>query len=173
MWSRAVNLILCRNINNESFLQTLQMHVLEYGIMQHILSDNGSPIVSSIKSIQSFLQDNYVNNFLKERNIKILEFSPYPAHSSRLGGTVESLVKQVKNMIYSSLGKNTLQDDHFHYLVKECNVLINKRPLSFKESLRNSSSESMEPLTPEKLLKGYDIPNLLIIPQLFTEGNTD
>jgi len=173
LWSRAVNLLVCKNINNECFLRALQYHILEYGIMQHILSDNGSPIVSSVHSIQSFLDDTDVNNFLKERNIKSLEFSPYPAEASKLGGTVESLVKQVKNMIYSTIRNNTLSFDDFTYLVRESNVLINKRPLTFFESIRDTSTNSIDPITPEMLLKGYDVPNILIIPQLQPTDEND
>jgi hypothetical protein len=72
LWSLAVNLIVSRNINNECFLQAIQLHIFEYGVPQRILSDNGSPIVCSIRLIQSILDDADVRNFLKEKNVKIL-----------------------------------------------------------------------------------------------------
>jgi hypothetical protein len=161
----------CRNIDNESFLQALQIHVFDYGIPQRIVSDNGSPIVSSVNQIKIFLDDVHVKNFLKARNIETLTFSPYPAHASFLGGPVESLVKQVKNMIYSSISKNVLTLDHFCFIVKEVNMLINKRPISFKRSL---SAVDVDPvvsvITPEMLVRGYDIPSVAIVPHLQIEN---
>ena len=90
MWSRAVNLLICKNIDSESFINAFQIHVYEYGYPEKILSDAGSPIVSSFNIIQSFLSDVEVQNYLKERNINILNFSTYPPNSSFLGAVVVS-----------------------------------------------------------------------------------
>jgi hypothetical protein len=170
MWSRAINLIVCRNINNESFLQAIQLHVFEHGIPQRILSDNGSPIVSSLKQITKFLDDSQVKNFLIERNIEVLDFCPYPANASYLGGIVESLVKQVKNAIYSSISKNILSYDHFHFLVQECKMLINKRPIAYQSALIDRKIDCDRfALTPEMIIKGYEIPSISIIPALHSE----
>ena len=43
------------------------MQVLEYGVPQLIVSDNGSPIVSSLTSIKDFLADEEVKSFLREK----------------------------------------------------------------------------------------------------------
>ena len=168
LWSRAVNLIISFNLNNRSFLQALQTHVCEFGVPQFILSDNGSPIVSSIPTIQRFLSDSFTQNYLIEHNIKPLSFAPYPAGASFLGGLVESLVKQVKRVLYSSVGKNVLDFEQFAFLVKECNMLVNKRPIGFKPSLRNPNINTTDSglLTPEILVKGYEIPSLVIAPHL-------
>ena len=66
--------------------------------MQRVISDNGSPIASPISQMQQILSDDETANFRKERNIKVLVFSPYPPGASFLGGMVESLVKQVKHV---------------------------------------------------------------------------
>lgn len=167
MWSRAVNLLLCRNIDKECFLQAIQIHIFENGMPQRIISDNGSPIVGSIPQMKEFLNDTEVINFLKERNIKLLNFQPYPANASFLGGLVESLVKQVKNMIYSSIGRNVLTYDHFYFLVKEVNMLVNKRPIAYKATLVNQETDpSVSVITPEMLVRGYEVPCIAVIPQL-------
>ena len=95
-FTRAVNLLLCKNIDNRSFLLAFQEHIFSYGIPSRIISDNGSPIVSSIGYISELLNNVDVKNFLTEHNIEHLKFEPYPAQASYLGGIVESLVKQVK-----------------------------------------------------------------------------
>ena len=105
-----------------------------------------------------------------ERNIRLLEICPYPPNASMLGGVVESLVKQVKNMIYSSIRTNILPEDQLSLLIKEINTLINKRPIGFKENIINPLvDETVSFLTPEMLLKGYDVPSMLVIPHLYTE----
>lgn len=174
-WSRAVNLVLCNSVDTESFLRAFQIHVFEWGQPQRILSDEGTSIVASMKIIKEFLNDVEVLNFLKERNVKVLEFSPYPSGASFLGGTVESMVKLVKNTIYSSISKNVLPYNQFYLLVKECNMLINKRPVAFKTTLRNFDEDPSVPsvITPELLLKGYDVPNLIIAPHLHITDITE
>jgi len=71
-------------------------------------------------------------------------------------------------MIYGSISKNILIYDHFYLLVKEVNMLINKRPLAFKPLLNNHNIDPSVPsvLSPEILLKGYEPPNLVIAPHL-------
>jgi len=171
MFSRAVNLVYCRNIDNISFLMALQEHIFDYGMPRSIVSDNGSPIVSSVNIIQKYLmEDRDVKNYLTEHNIDVLDFSPYPADASHLGGVVESLVKQVKYMVYGTIARNILPVDQFRFLVKECNMLINKRPVALKASVRDSdvNCDSFA-LTPEMVVRGYEVPSLSVIPHLNEE----
>lgn len=169
-FTRAVNLIICKNIDNESFLLAIQSHIFQFGVPSRILSDNGSPIVSSINSISKYLENPEIKNFLTENNIRTLSFEPYPPNASYLGGIVESLVKQVKFMVYSSLGKNIISYFHFDFLIKEINMLINKRPFTCKSSLIDPSIDSTAlVLTPEMLIKGYEVPTLSVIPQFDSE----
>jgi len=169
LFSRAVNLVYCRRMDNESFLMALQEHIFQYGMPQRIVSDNGSPIVSSVNQIRNLLSDDpEVKNFLVERNIESLDFSPYPSGASHLGGVVESLVKQVKNMIFCSISRNVLPVDHFRLLIAECKMMINKRPIAMKSSVRDSDCE-FDVITPEMVVRGYDVPSLAIIPQLDSE----
>lgn len=168
LYTRCINLLLCPNINNKSFLQALQIHVFQYGLMQKIISDNGSPIVSSINQIKTYMSDPHIINFLKERNIKFLNFTPYPSGASFLGGVVESLVKEVKKVLNSSLSKSILHYDDFYFLVQECLMLVNKRPVAYKSLLSDSGNndDSVTVITPELLVKGYDVPTISIVPQL-------
>ena len=79
IYTRAVNLLLCRGVDNKAFISALQIHVFEFGILQRIMSDQGSSFVSSINHIKKFLDDTEVKNFLTLNNIKSLDFAPYPA----------------------------------------------------------------------------------------------
>ena len=172
IYTRAVNLLLCKNVDNKCFISAFQFHVFDFGIPQLIISDQGSSIVSSVNIVKKFLEDSEVKNYLTLHNIKNLEFSPYPAKASFLGGLVESLVKQTKNIIYSAIGKNILEQDEFALLVKETNMLINKRPLAFKSVLINPDSDPSIPfsITPEILLKGYEVPAMVVSPHLYQDS---
>jgi len=168
MFSRSANLVFCRHIDKESFMLALQEHIFDYGIPERIVSDNGSPIVSSIDIIRNYLcNDLDVKNYLTERNIKLMKFSPYPPGASNLGGTVESLVKQTKHMVYSTVSKKVLPIEQFVNLIKECKMLINKRPIALTASVRSSDVNcDAFALTPEMIVKGYEVPSVSIIPHL-------
>lgn len=170
-WSRAVNLLVCRHIDKDSFLRALQIHIFEYGQPSVIISDNGSPIVAGVNQTISYLSDDDSKDFLSARNIQMLEFHPYPAGASKLGGFIETLVKQVKKILYSSIGRNILSVPDFEFLVKEANMLINKRPVAFANNLANLDSDlAVNVLTPEMLITGRDIPCLNILPHLGSDS---
>lgn len=169
-FTRAVNLILCRNIDNRSFIMSFQEHIFLHGLPSRIISDNGSPIVSSINIISKLFDSVELRNFLIEKNISNFKFEPYPAQASHLGGIVESLVKHVKNMIYSTIGKNILSIEEFALLTRECTMLINKRPLSGE--CNKNIDQTVEVLTPEMLVRGYDVQTIKIIPEV-EERNLD
>ena len=84
----------------------LEPGTLDYSSPTRYNCDNGSQIVGSVNSIQRFLGDVDVQNSLMERNIKRLEFAPYPDGAKYLGGVVEFLVMQVKILMNVSIGKN-------------------------------------------------------------------
>ena len=99
LWSRYVNILICDHIDKNSFLRAFQIHTFQYGIPSFFVSDNGSPIVAGVQQTVSYLDDEETQQFLKSRNIKPLQFHPYPAGASELGGFIEILVKEVKVLI--------------------------------------------------------------------------
>lgn len=170
-WSRAVNLLVCRNINKDSFLRAFQLHIFDHGIPSVVVSDNGSPIVAGVNQTISYLSDDDSRQFLASRNIQMLKFHPYPAGASKLGGFIESLVKQVKKIMYTSVGRNILDYLDFEFLVREARMLINKRPIAFSNSLNKLDPElSISVLTPEIIMNGREIPCFSILPQLHSES---
>lgn len=169
LWSRAVNLIFSRLLDKDTFVKALQMHIFEYGVPSIIISDNGSQIVAGIEQTISFLSDSTTRDFLDSHNIKCISFTPYPAGASHLGAIVESLVKQVKRIISSSLKNNIITVGDFQFFILETKMLINKRPLTFKNVIGGGelNEDTLTPLTPELIIKGYDVPCCGIIPQTF------
>lgn len=163
--------MICPQIDTTSFLRALQLHIFKWGVPSLILADNGSPIVSGVNQMISFWEDPDTLAFLEEKYIRRLEFRPYPANGSKLGGLVESLVKQVKNLISSSIRNNILTYFDYEFLIAEATMLINKRPIAFKTALTKWNKDDcvIAPLTPEMILHGYEIPSINIIPQLSNE----
>ena len=84
---------------------------------------------------------------------------------------VESLVKQVKFMLYSSIFKTILSYDQIYFfLTKECKMLINKRPVVHKFAVDSpSGNNKLDAITPEMLVYGYEIPSLAVVPHLFED----
>ena len=48
MFTRAVNLNVCKSLSFEDFLYAIQLHIFEYGIMQTIVSDNQPSFVNGV-----------------------------------------------------------------------------------------------------------------------------
>ncbi|XP_064093214.1 uncharacterized protein LOC135205956 [Macrobrachium nipponense] len=167
-WSRAINLVVCRLIDKNSFLRALQMHIFEYGFPSLIVSDNGSPIVAGVEQTISYLNDLETIDFLRSHNIKSLKFHPFPANAHKLGGFVETMVKQVKRIVTSSIRNYILDYKDFQFLIAEAKMLVNKRPVAFRNARNKLDFDHSVPvpLTPKMIVKGYEVPCVSIIPEL-------
>ena len=172
-WSRAVNLVVCKHVDKDSFLRALQLHVFEHGIPSIVVSDNGTPIVAGMKQTIEFLKDPLTHEFLQEHNIKLLDFQPFPAGASELGGFVEALVKQVKRLINSSIRNHVLSYFDFEFFIARAKMLINKRPIALHSNLckLDSDMSAVGVLTPEMIVKGREIAALNVLPPL--HGDSD
>ena len=167
LWSRAVNLKVCRNADVAGFLEAVQLHCFEYGIFEYCVSDLGSQIQSGANIISSFLSDFDSIKYLEENGIKKVTFQHYSKGNSSLGSLIESLVKQVKYLIKKSIGSIVLDYFEFHFLIVKVVHLVNKRPISFKDGLRSLDPDQVPTIiTPELLLKGYETVSVNVIPPL-------
>ena len=80
---------------------------------------------------------------------------------------MEIYVKFVKRLIFGSIKTNILKYHDFEFLVSYVIHLVNRRPIAFKESLRETNLETVpEPITPEHLTRGYELTSLNLIPDL-------
>ena len=167
LWSRAVNLIVCRKANVDDFLRGIQLHCFEYGIFQDCISDMGSQIMAGANIIRTFLSDYQTKSFLSLNGIKEVGFQHYAKGNSALGSVIESMVKQVKLLIFKSIKLVILDYFQFEYIIRKTVSLINKRPIAFKDGLRSvPPGELPTVVTPELLLKGYEPVSINVIPDL-------
>ena len=176
LWSRAVNLKICHNLSLSAFLIAFQLHVYEEGLPTKVFSDAGSQIVAGSNIISDFLKSVEIKNYLQENGVDAVDFQQYAKGNSELGSLVEVCVKFIKRLIYGAVKNSVLPYSEFELIVAQTVNLINKRPVAYKEGLRDGNSlEVPAVITPEVLLKGRDMLNLNIIPALqpYCEDNPE
>ena len=106
--------------------------------------------------------------------MKTVNFTNYPKGNSKLGSLIETLVKQVKHLIFKSIRNLVLNYPDFELLIDKATSLINKRPTGFKDGLRALPPESVpDPITPEMMLLGYDAPSVTVIPQILLRSTDE
>ena len=172
LFSRAINLKICKNLSTNEFLRAFQLHTFEWGLPQRVFSDLGSSIVAGAETIASMFNDHVSAAYFEENNIKAPEFTQYYKGCSSLGSMVEICVKLTKRLIYASIKTNVLSFADFEFVICEVVHIVNRRPIAFKDDLRNfSGMEIISPITPEILLHGYQLPSANIIPAI--EVTTD
>ena len=167
MWSRAINLKICTDLTTAEFLRSLQIHSFEWGVPSYIISDPGSQLVAGANLLNDFLNDMETQNYFQEHGIKKFHFEQFVKGRKELGSLIEICVKLTKRMIYSSIGKNVLSFKDFEFLIFQTTHLVNRRPVAFKDSLRSFDGEAIpDPITPEILLRGYELLSVNLIPDL-------
>ena len=166
-WTRAINLKICSDLSVREFLRVFQMHCYEYGIPQLCISDLGSQLTAGANIISDFLNEPETQSYFDSQNIKPLTFQQYFKGCSELGSLVEVCVKLSKRLIFGSIKNNILDYPDFEFLISYVVHLANRRPIAFKEALRDDKLDSVpEPITPELLIRGYELTSINIIPDL-------
>lgn len=132
------------------------------------MSDLGSNLISGAKIVTDYLKDVETQQFFLDNNIKPLTFSHYDKGRNELGSLVESCVAISKQLIFKSIGHNILDYFDFEYVICNAVHLINRRPISFKESLRDCLKDGIvpTPITPEILIHGHELISLNLLPGL-------
>jgi len=104
--------------------------------------------------------------YFSDHNVQHTKFDQFFKGCSKLGGMVEVMVKLVKRLIYGSVKTNVLKLREFEFLVEQIIHIANRRPVAFKETLRDSDIDVPDPISPEKLIHGFDLISVNVIPQL-------
>ena len=171
MWSRAVNLQICRSASVEDFLRAMQLHIYKHGIFASCRSDLGSQFTAGCPLIKNFLDDNHTKEWLRQRGINSLKFEQYAKGNSSLGSLVECMVKQTKRLLNKAIGRVHLDYFDFELAVEHTINLINNRPVAFKETLRDGL-DLQEVITPALLLRGTPLHTINVIPNLQVKEDT-
>ena len=174
LFSRAVNLKVSINLTVEEFLRSFQLHCHEHGLPSYVLSDLGSQIVAGADIIKNFLNDPSTVLYFQESGAKMITFEQYYKGRHQLGSLVETCVKAVKRLIYGAIGRSVLCLRDFEFFVSQTIHLVNRRAIAFSSSLRDCKSDVLpQPITPELLLRGFDLTSVNIVPALHTVDYED
>ena len=172
LWSRAVQLYVCPDMTVRSFLVAFQTQILREGLPSRVISDLGSQLVAGSGRIREFIESEDVKDFLRENGIAQFKFEHYAKGNSKLGSLVESCVKLVKRLIFGAIHNNVLEFHDFNFLIEQTSHIVNKRPIAFKEALRDDVDNHLPAvITPELLSRGRDLIALNVVPELASESN--
>ena len=174
VWSRSVNLKVCDSLSVEDFMRAFQLHIFEHGVPQFCMSDLGSQITAAANRISDFLNNPETQTYFSKNGIKPLQFDHYFKGHSQLGALVEVCVKNVKRLLYGAIKKNILPERDFEFLICQIIHIINRRPIAFKEMLRDNTGNVLpDPITPEILMRGHSLVSFNVIPELQSEPELD
>ena len=151
------------------------MHVYSFGAPERVYSDLGTNLVAGANVISDFIKDVHTQVFFRENHVKPIVFNHYYKGCSKLGSLVESCVKIVKKLIYGSIRNLILNLRDLQFLIAQVVHLANRRPVAFKEALRDCSTTSNipSPITPEMLMRGYELVSLNLVPALQEDHSAD
>ena len=156
-----------------TFLRAIQLHTFEYGVPERCYSDMGTQIVARGNLITDFCKDVDTQTYFRANGIQFMQF--YKG-CKELGSIVEIYVKMVKRLLYGAVRNTVLTYSDFEFLVCHTVHLVNRRRICFKKTLRDTSGNSdvSDPITPEMLIRGYELVSINLIPglqPLVDEGN--
>ena len=103
-----------------------------------------------------------------------MTFEHYAKGCHPLGGLVETCVKMVRQILRCSIKNYVLEFRDFEFVVAQTIHMVNRRPIAFQEGLRDVSNETVpDPITPERLLHGFDLTSINLIPELQPDPESD
>ena len=167
-WSRAISLKVCESLSASDFLRAFELHNFLWGVPRRVYSDLGSQIVAGGKLISDFLKDEESLKYFEDEGVEPIVFDQYYKGASQLGGLVESCVKIVKRLLHGALGNSIVSLKDFSYIVAMTEHLANRRPVAFKNLLRDDNVNAVlpDPITPEMLLHGRELVSISCNPFL-------
>ena len=145
------------------------MHCFKHGVPGACTSDLGSQLVAGANILRSLMNDAETQIYLESFGIKQFRFDHFFKGKSELGSLVESCVKLTKQLLYKSIGRNILSFRDFDFIMQKTIMLVNKRPVAFKNiNCDLHQLDNFQPITPENLIRGCNLPMLS-----FVSGQSD
>ena len=164
MTSRAVHIEVVESLDCPAFINALRRFISRRGKPELIRCDNGTNFTSGSKELKAAMAEwnERVDAHLKQQGIKWIFNTPLASHH---GGVWERMIRSVRKVLLSLVGKHLLTDYQLQSVFAEAEYIINSRPL-----VPNSADpEDLECLTPNHLLLQRG--QLSLPPGLFSEDN--
>ena len=151
--TRNVNLEIVDDMTTVQFLLAFRRHCAIYGTPSLILCDNAKTFQKGDEEIQKLFHviggQTVQHHFAQKR----VQMRHIPAKSLHWGGMYERLIGVVKMSIKKVLRRALISLPELQTLIKEVQAVVNDRPVTFVYHDVNDP----EPLTPSKLLYGFDV----------------
>ena len=155
MNTRAVHLELLDSMNTNSFILAFIRFSNRYGVPKVVYSDNAKTFISASQILNEIITSEEFENEFRTLNIS---FRNIPTYSPWVGSCWERLIKTVKNCIYKTVGRRSV--DYFSLIttLSDIQLVINNRPLTYR-----TSDNEINVLTPNHLINaGSSFPSLII-----------
>ena len=151
--TRNVNLEIVDDMTTDQFLLAFRRHCAIYRTPSLILCDNAKTFQKGDEEIQKLFQvieHQAVQHHLAQKRVQMRHI---PAKSPHWGGMYERLIGVVKMSIKKVLRRALINLSELQTLIKEVQAVVNDRPITFVYHDVNDP----EPLTPSKLMYGFDV----------------
>ncbi len=130
--TRAVHLELVQDMSTNTFLLCFRRFVATKGTPEEIISDNAKQFKLSSDILRliwrNVICSEEIQNYASNKGIKwsfIVELAPW------MGGFYERLVGLVKRALRKTIGRKLLSLEQMSTLLKECEAVVNSRPLVY------------------------------------------
>lgn len=153
---RAVHLEVATSLDTDSYINALRRFIARRGQVTKMRSDNGTNFIGAERELKRALNEwnlSQIQNAMLQKNID-WQFNP-PA-GSHFGGVWERLIRSVRKAMNSVIREQILDDDGFHTLMCEIEMILNDRPIT----MNSDDPNDLEALTPNHLLLIKRKPNL-------------
>lgn len=151
--TRGVHIQSVKSLSKKDFIYALTKYMCRKGIPSLIISDNAKTFKSAALSLKELCEDPKVKEYLDKRRVS---WKFYTDRSPWKGGFIERIVGLFKSVLKKVVGKARINHEDFDILNHEAEMFINSRPLVYVYD----NPEDGDPLTPSKLINGYNITDL-------------
>ena len=151
--TRAVHFEALSDLSAESFLLALKRFIGRRGVPELIISDNAKTFKCVARKLKRIFDSPALQRYFTEHRVR---WHFYVERAPWHGGFVETCVKLFKGVFKKLLCRSSLNPEEFRTMVVEAEQVVNSRPLTY---LYEEQREG-EPLTPAKLLHGYNLTDL-------------
>lgn len=142
---RAVHLELVTSLSTVTFLLALRRFVARRGKPSIIYSDNGSNFVGAVNLFRNVDWKEVMTDAAGKR----ITWKFIPPSAAWWGGWWERIIRMVKTLLRSVLGRTSLDYEEMATILCDCEAVINSRPLTYL----SEDAEDLCPLTPAMFIQ--------------------
>lgn len=152
--TRAVWLGDTEGLSAYDFLLALKRFVGRRGVPQILVSDNAKSFECCHRKLLAIYKNKEVQKYLTEHRMEWkIDWRFYCDRAPWQGGFIEHMVGSFKTIAKKVIGSSKMTYMEFATVVVEAEGIINSRPITYDYS----SPDEGQPLSPAKILYGYDL----------------